>query len=161
MSYSIYEKKLVFCWGTSPTDLYGRLDITQVYRDLGGSISPKTEVKFSSTFPIATYSKTALTNKMRDEYQCAGSLTAAIYNPGKPIDYLSLSDYFDLTMHDPDFGDHHNLYLQYQMQNQKPGHTEKYMKQEDRHIELKEKLFVTAYIDGKKVYEDYIRANLP
>jgi hypothetical protein len=159
-SYSIHGKKLIFHWGTHPIDLFGSLDVTQAYSDLGGSISPKTEVTFSSTFPVSTYKKTALTNNMPDNYQCAGSLTAAIYEPGKTADYMSLSDYFDLTMHDPDFGDHHNLYLQTKIGNQKPDHTKKYLEEEDRHIKLKEKLYVVAYINDEKVYEDYIKANL-
>ena len=160
-SYSIHGKKLIFCWGTMPTSLYGSLDVTQAYIDLGGSISPKTMVEFSSTFPISTYAKTALTNDMPKNYKCAGSLTAAIHDPGKTIDYMSLSDYFDLTMHDPEFGDHHNLYVQHKIQNKKPDHTKKYLKEEDRHIKLKERLYVAAYIDNEKVYEDYIRANMP
>lgn len=158
--YKIHGKKLIFRWGTHPTDLFGSLDVTQAYVNLGGSISPNTEVEFSSTFPISTYKKTALTNNMPDNYQCAGSLTAEIYEPSKPTDYMSLADYFDRTMHDPVFGDHHNLYLQDKIGKKKPKHTKKYLKEEDRHIKLEKKLYVAAYIDGAKVYEDYIKANI-
>ncbi|MFQ6068830.1 MAG: hypothetical protein ACE5KD_04715 [Candidatus Bathyarchaeia archaeon] len=141
--YKIHNKKLIFRWGTHATDLFGSLDVTQAYVNLGGSISPKTEVEFSSTFPPSTYKKTALTDKMRDNYQCAGSLTAEIHEPNKSTDYMSISDYFDLTGHDPVFGDHHNLFLQYKVGKQKiPKHTDKYLNQKDRHIKLEKKLYV-------------------
>jgi hypothetical protein len=159
-NYPIQGKKVIFRWGTNPADLFGSLDVTQAYTDLGGSISPKTEVEFSSTFPLSTYKKTALTNNMPDNYQCAGSLTAKIYELGNLADYISLSDYFDLTMHAPVFGDHHNLYLQHKIGNQKPDHTKEHLEEEDRHIKLEEKLYVVAYINDEKVYEDYIKANL-
>jgi len=159
-TYKIHGKQLIFRWGTHPTDLFGSLDVTQAYVDLGGSISPKTEVTFSSTFPVSTYKKTALTNNMSDNYKCAGSLTAEIYEPEKPADYMSLSDYFDLTMHDSVFGDHHNLYLQHKIGKKKSDHTKKYLEEKDRHIKLEEKLYVAAYIDDVKVYEDYIKANI-
>lgn len=158
--YKIHGKKLIFRWGTHPTDLFGSVDVNQAYCDLGGSISPRTEVTFSSTFPVSTYKKTALTNNMPNNYRSAGSLTAEIYEQGKPADYMSLSDYFDLKMHDPVLGDHHNLYLQHKIGKEKPDHTKKYLKEEDRHIKLEKKLYVAAYIDDVKVYEDYIRANL-
>ena len=158
--YKIHKKKIIFRWGTHPTDLFGSLDVTQAYASLEGSISPQTRVEFSSTFPTSTYKKTALTNKMRDEYQCAGSLTARIYEPKKSPDYMSISDYFDLTGHDPKFGDHHNLYLQHKIGKQPVDHTDKYLNQEERHIKLEKKLYVAAFIDDEKVYEDYIKANL-
>jgi hypothetical protein len=158
-NYSLNGKKLLFCWGTCPTDLFGTLDVTQAYIDLGGSISINTQVNFSSTFPMSTYEKTALTNKMRKEYQCAGSLTAAIFEPGKEADYMSLSDYYDLTKHDPNFGDHHNLYLQHKIGDQKIDHTRNYFEEKDRHIKLNETVYVAAFIDGKKVFEDYVKAS--
>lgn len=108
-NYSLNDKKLLFCWGTCPTDLFGTLDVTEAYVNLGGSVSPKTQVKFSSTFPAETYEKTALTDHMNKKYLCAGSMTAEIFELNKPSDYISLSDYFDLTNHDQNFGDHHNV----------------------------------------------------
>ncbi len=157
-TYSLGDKKLLFCWGTCPTDLFGTLDVTQAYVNLGGSLSPRTQVEFSSTFPESTYEKTALTDKMRKTYRCAGSLTAVIFEPGKPSDYMSLSDYFDLTNHAPDFGDHHNLYLQHKIGDQKIDHTKKFFDEKDRHIKLNETVYVAAFLGNEKIYEDYVKA---
>ena len=158
--YSLSDKKLLFCWGTCPTEYFGTLDVTQAYVNLGGSLSSRTQVKFSSSFPVETYEKTALTDHMIKKYLCAGSLTAEIFKPGKPSDFISLSDYFDLTMHDPNFGDHHNLYLQHKIGEQKIDHTTEYFDQKDRHIKLDQPLYVAAFLDGKKMFEDYIKASV-
>lgn len=157
INYSLNDKKLLFCWGTCPTDFFGTIDVTQAYADLGGSVTPMTQVKFSSTFPTETYEKTALTEKMRKTYQCAGSLTAEIFESDKSSDYISLSDYFDLTMHAPDFGDHHNLYLQHKIGDQKIGHTTEYFEEKDRHIKLDQTVYIAAFLNGEKVFEDYVK----
>lgn len=158
--YSLSDKKLFFCWGTCSTDLFGTLDVSQAYVNLGGSISPKTQVRFSSTFPAEPYEKTALTDKMRKEYLCAGSLTAEIFEPNKSPDYMSLSDYYDLSKHNPTFGDHHNLFLQHKVGNKKIDHTDTFCSQKDRHVKLEQTLYVVAFIDGEKVYEDYVKASV-
>ncbi|NIR87970.1 hypothetical protein GWO13_10635 [Candidatus Bathyarchaeota archaeon] len=51
-------------------------------------------------------------------------------------------------------------YLQYKIGKKKPKHTKEYLEEEDRHIKLEEKLYVAAYVNDEKVYEDYIKANI-
>lgn len=155
--YEVWGKSLSFRWGTSPQELSGSINVITEYLSRGGHISPGTKVEFSSTFPPETYRKTALTDHMPNECECAGSMSAAFYNPNGKQDYISISDYFDLTGHDPKLGDHHNLYLQWQIGNEK-AHTDEICY---RHIPLARKLYVVAYIDDEKVFEDYIKANLP
>ncbi len=159
-NYSLYGNKLLLCWGTCPTDLFGTLDVNQTYVSLGGTISPQTQVKFSSVFPSETYKKTALTDHMRKKYQCAGSLTAEIFEPNKSSDYVSLSDYYDLTMHDKNFGDHHNIYLQHKIGNQKIDHTDKFCNQKNRHVKLDQQLYFVAMMDGKILFQDCVKASV-
>jgi hypothetical protein len=157
--YAFNGRTLLFCWGTSPTDLFGTLNVTNAYSNLGGVISPNSQVRFSSFFPAETYEKTALANKMRKEYLCAGSLTAEIFEPNRSPDYMALSDYYDLSGHEPTFGHHHNLYLQHKVGNQRIDHTDKYFDQKDRHVKLDQTLYVAAFLDGEKVFEDRVKAS--
>jgi len=157
MGYKIFGKKFSFKWGESPENLSGSIDVTKEYLNRGGQISPDTEVEFTSTFPPETYKKTALTDHMPDTYECAGSMSTAIHQPNRKTDFMSISDYFDLTGHDKKLGDHHNLYLQYQIGDNKPCHTDEIP---HRHIPLANTLYVAAYINDEKVYEDRIKANL-
>ena len=60
-------------------------------------------------------------------------------------------------MHAPDFGDNHNLYLQHKIGDQKIGNTTEYFEEKDRHIKLDQTVYIAAFLNGEKVFEDYVK----
>lgn len=128
------------------------LDIKQWYRRLGGKIEPDTKIEFSTYFPRTPYEKTALTDEMPQDYLCRGSLPVHIYQPDGRIDVLALSVYIDTKGHKykgKPIGDHYNLYLQYEINDQKT-HTDRIP---NRHIPLQDSVIIKAVVDGVKVKE--------
>lgn len=152
MRLKISERKVTFEYGAINAPELIPIDIKQKYQYLGGKIEPETEIEFSSYFPGSPYKRTALTSNMPLEYLCEGSISCIIYNPNNQVDVLSISAYRDKRGHAPNIGDHHNLYLQYQI-NGKIDHTNEIP---NRHIPLSEGVIIRALVDDKEVQKQKI-----
>jgi len=85
---------------------------------------------------------------MPPQYLCEGSGSAIIYNPGVQPDVISISVYRDTSGHLPE-GDHHNLFLQYEVGGKKT-HTDKIP---NRHIPLKDGVVVKPFVDNIEIKE--------
>jgi hypothetical protein len=150
MRYKLSRVKAYFKYGILGTtdDKLTCLDIKQWYQDLGGKITTDTEIEFTTHFPKEPYEKTALTHRMPETYLCEGSGSAIIYQPGGHADAISVSVYRDTKGGQP-IGDHHNLFLQYDISGGK-NHTDEI---QNRHIPLNQKIILKPYIDSTEVQE--------
>jgi len=139
-----------FKYGTlgTPDDQLTCLDIKKWYQNLGGQITPDTEIEFATYFPGKPYEKTALTKKMPKDYLCEGSGSAIIYQPDGHSDVISLSVYRD-TKGLQLIGDHRNLFLQYEIDGNR-SHTDDI---ENRHIPLNKSIIIKPFINKSEVKE--------
>jgi hypothetical protein len=154
MRYRLCDVTAAFRYGaldTADNDLTC-LDIKKVYQSFGGVITPDTEIDFETYFPAYPYEKTALTEHMPTNYLCEGSGSARIYQPDGKIDVISISVYRD-TKGDQPIGDHHNLFLQYEINCEKT-HT---VNIENRHILLRDGVVVKPFVDNAEVCEKTAR----
>jgi len=124
------------------------LDIKKWYQNLGGRITPYTYIEFETYFPGKPYRKTDLTDDMPENYLCEGSGSAVIYRPNGQVDVISVSVYKDIRG-DQLAVDHHNLYLQYQI-NGKKDHTNKIP---NRHIPLQNGVIIKPFINSAEIKE--------
>lgn len=147
MRLRLDTKKIEFVYSNTGTTDISTIDIVKEFTERGGKITPNTEVEFSRYFPKSDYQKTALTDTMPQSYLCIGSASASFYDGNDYLGAIALSVYKDKTGHDPSFGDHKNLYLQYQTTG-KTNHTNKI---DNRHIKLSDKLTIVAQYDGKEI----------
>jgi len=74
-----------------------------------------------------------------------GSASVLFYNSDVRVGGMAISVYKDTTGHDPSFGDHHNLYLQWET----PDFTNHTNTIPNRHIKLSDKLTIESLFDGK------------
>jgi hypothetical protein len=154
MRYKLRETSATFRYGaldTANNDLTC-LDIKKAYQNLGGVIAPDTEIDFDTYFPEHPYEKTALTENMPLNYRCEGSGSARIYQPDGKVDVISISVYRDARGDQP-IGDHHNLFLQYEISGKK-AHTNRI---ENRHIPLRDGVVIKPFIDNAEVCEKTAR----
>jgi hypothetical protein len=150
MRYRLCDVTATFRYGaldTADNDLTC-LDIKKAYQNLGGAITPDTEIDFDTYFPKQPYEKTALAECMPPNYRCEGSRSARIYQPDGKVDVISISVYRD-TRGDQPIGDHHNLFLQYEI-NGKKTHTDRI---ENRHIPLRDGVVIKPFIDNAEICE--------
>ena len=153
MRFKLSDRRVTFEYGALNVPKLTPLNIIQKYRYFGGKIGPETEVEFSSFFPGSYYERTALTSKMPPAYLCAGSMSSIFYQPNGQVDVLSVSAYRDESGHAPTIGNHHNLYLQYRIDN-RIKHTNKIP---NRHIPLSEGVVIRALVDSKEVLRQTIK----
>jgi hypothetical protein len=151
MRYKLNEVQAVFKYGPEGSDdkELACIDIKSCYLNLGGKVSPETEVEFTTFFPGKPYEKTALTEKMPSTYLCEGSGSAIIYNPGSQPDAISVSVYRDTSKHSG-MEEHHNIYLQYNV-GTKLDHLNNIP---ERHIPLSKNVVIKPFIDGEEVKEE-------
>lgn len=151
MRFKLYDVEAVFRYGPLGTS-DGKLtciDIKKCYQNLGGSITPDTEIEFSTYFPGKPYAKTALTDNMPSVYLCEGSGSALIYQADGDKDAISVSVYRDTSGHLP-AGDHYNLFLQSEI-NGKRNHTDKI---DNRHIPVKDGVIIKLFVNEKEIAEN-------
>ncbi|MHA1386650.1 MAG: hypothetical protein ACTSR3_23090 [Candidatus Helarchaeota archaeon] len=153
MRFKLSDRRVMFEYGALNAPKLTPLDIKQRYRYLGGKIEPETEIEFSSYFPGSYYERTALTSKMPPEYLCVGSISCIIHQPNSRDDVLSISAYRDKSRHAPTIGDHHNLFLQYQIADE-INHTNEIP---NRHIPLSEGVLIKAVVDDEEVLRQIIK----
>lgn len=153
MRFKLSDRRVTFEYGALNAPELTPLNIKQRYRYLGGKIEPETEIEFSSYFPGSYYERTALTSEMPPEYLCAGSISCIIHQPNRRVDVLSISAYRDKRGHAPTIGDHHNLFLQHQIDGE-INHTNEIP---NRHIPLSEGVVIRALVDDEEVLRQTIK----
>ena len=160
MRFRLHNRKLNFEYGDSNTKEMATLDIIEWYHRLGGKIEPDTEIEVSSYFPGSPYEKTALTKKrkMPPTYLCEGSIWLDFCQPNGQIDVLALSVYRDTKgaqkYKGKPIGDHRNLFLQYEIDDKKPNHTNKIP---NRHIPLEHGVIIKAVVGDIEVQKITIK----
>ena len=147
MRLHLGTKKIEFVYTDTGSGAVSTIDVMKEFVNRGGALSPNTEIEFSEYFPNLGYKKTALTNSMPVNYLCMGSMSLSVYEGSNYVGGIALSVYKDTTGHDPKFGDHKNLFLQYETSREK-DHTEKIP---NRHIKLTDRLSIEALLNGKQM----------
>jgi len=144
--YDLITNKLSIEYGSVFTG-FTSIDIAQEYLKRGGKLNPSTKVDFDYYFPGSGYSKTALTDSMPKNYLCEGSGSAIIHLPDGREDSISISIYADITGHDLKIGDHHNLFLQYGI-NDVMNHTDEIP---NRHPPLSDNVTIRFLVNGNPI----------
>ena len=156
MALKVNQRSIVFRYGALKKQELAEVDAKQFYIAQGGKIEPETFVQFSSYFPGAPYSKTALTSSMPPKYLCRGSINAHFCQSDGNVDVVSISVYQDTTKKAGKSarGVHFNLFLQYDI-NGVRKHTDKIP---NRHIPLWEGVVLKAFVGERGILKEAIPA---
>ena len=156
MAFKVNQRSIAFRYGALNEQELAKVDVKQFYIAQGGKIEPETFVQFSSYFPGAPYSKTALASNMPPKYLCRGSINAHFCQSDGSVDIVSISAYQDTTKKagKSATGVHFNLFLQYDI-NGVRKHTDKIP---NRHMPLWEGVVLKAFVGGRGILEEAIPA---
>jgi hypothetical protein len=144
MRMRLGTKRVEFVYNDSRIGAITTIDVVKEFENHGGAISPNTEIEFREYFPGSAYKKTALTNNMPDSYLCMGSMSALFFDGTNRLGGVALSLYKDLSGHDPEFGDHKNIYLQWET----PDSINHSNEIPNRHIKLGDSLTIRSLFDN-------------
>jgi len=143
MALKVNQRSIVFRYGALKEQELAEVDAKQFYIAQGGKIEPETFVQFSSYFPGAPYSKTALTSSMPPKYLCRGSINAHFCQSDGNVDVVSISVYQDTTK---------KAVLQYDI-NGVRKHTDKIP---NRHIPLGEGVVLEVFVGERGILKEAI-----
>ena len=147
MRIRLNTKKIEFVYYNSRDGIPTTIDPLKEFVNMGGALSPNTEIELSEYFPASNYQKTALTDNMPANYLCMGSMSLSVFEGSEYKGGIALSIYSDKTGHDPTFGDHKNIFMQYETSLGK-NHSDHIP---NRHVKLSDKLTIKTLFDGNEV----------